>query len=117
MQESLTYEEKKDIYLKEFSLGNFHSKNVNEKLILVSLLSVVYIKMKEKNQNITPLEILISITKQKSDNSSFYQMLESLSILVEDFCYDCDKSESFGLKTSQEIINKIKEILNTWMPF
>ena len=44
-------------------------------------------------------------------------MLENLSILIEDFSYDCTEIDSCGLKTSQEIVNKIKEILNTWIPF
>lgn len=114
---SLSYEEKLKVYTKCFSIGNFLSKHVNERLILLSLLSLTYFKLKEKDKNIKPVDVLIKITNGKKDDTFFYQMLESLSILVEDFGYNCNKADSCGLKNSQEIINKIKEILNTWIPF
>ena len=114
---SLSYEEKLKVYTKCFSIGNFLSKDVNERLILLSLLSLTYFKLKEKDKNIKPIDVLIKITNGKKDDTFFYQMLESLSILVEDFGYSCNKADSCGLKNSQEIINKIKEILNTWIPF
>lgn len=117
----ISFKEKKELYTKLFSLGLFTktgtNHSVNDKLILISLLSLTYIKMKEKNPNVTVLEILLSITKQKADNSIFYQMLESLAILVEDFSYECTTADACGLKSSQEIINKIKEIINSWFPF
>lgn len=116
-QESLAYEDKKSLHTKIFSLGTIGGGNVNDKLILISLLSLTYLKMKEKNPKITVLEILKSITKQKADESYYYQMLEGLAILVEDLCYNCKTADSCGLQTSQEIITKIKEILNTWIPF
>jgi len=115
-EQNLTYEDKKQFYFKFLSLGSI-GKSVNDKLILISLVSFTYIKMKDKNPKITVLDILKNITKQKQDNSIFYQMLESLSIIVEDYCYNCSEADSCGLKTSQEIINKIKQILNTWVPF
>lgn len=114
----LSYDEKKKLYNDLFSLGVLNqSTNVNDKLILISLLSLTYIRLKEKNKKITPLDILKSITKQPEDNSYFYNMLEALSIIVEDFSYDCTVADNCGLKTSQEIINKIKEILDSWTPF
>ena len=75
------------------------------------------VKLKQKDPNIKPIDILCKITNTKKDNSIFYQALESLSLIVEDFGYDCNTADSCGLKTSAEIINKIKEILNTWSPF
>lgn len=114
----LTYEEKESLYRKVFSLGTIgNNKDVNDKLILISLLSITYLKMKEKNPKIRVIEILKSITKQPADNSFYYQMLEGLSFLVEDLCYNCTVADSCGLKTSQEIVAKIKSILNTWIPF
>ena len=59
----------------------------------------------------------MKITNQSKDGSAFYQALEGISIIVEDLCYMCDKADSCGLKTSNEIVEKIKEILNTWLPF
>lgn len=115
--DNLDYTDKKEVYQKSFSIGNINSQDMNDKLVLISLVSLSYQKMKEKDPSITPLKILMKITGQAKDNSSFYQFLESLSIIVEDFSYGVKKIDSCGLQTSQEIFNKIKEILNTWMPF
>lgn len=115
--DNLSYEEKLDLYNRSFSIGCFVSKNINDRLILLSLISLTYFKLKQKDPNIKPIDILCKITNTKKDNSIFYQALESLSLIVEDFGYDCNIADSCGLKTSTEIINKIKEILNTWSPF
>lgn len=115
--DNLSYEEKLDLYNRSFSIGCFVSKNINDRLILLSLISLTYFKLKQKDPNIKPIDILCKITNTKKDNSIFYQALESLSLIVEDFGYDCNTADSCGLKTSTEIINKIKEILNTWSPF
>jgi hypothetical protein len=114
---NLSYNEKRDLYAKTFSLGYFSSDNVNDKLILISLVSLMYLKIKEKNKVVTPLQLLLKITNQEKDNSAFYEVLENLSIVVEEFSYSCKIADSCGLKSSEEIINKIKEILSTWTPF
>ena len=114
--EGLTYDQKRDLYIKTFSFGSI-GKNVNDKLILISLLSLTYMKMKVKKPDITVLDILKSITKHSPDNSSFYQLLEALSVVVEDYSYGCTDADACGLNSSQEIIEKIKTILNQWVPF
>ena len=114
---NVDYIDKKAIYTSVFTFGELDSKNVNDKLILISLLSLVYIKSKEKNPTITPIEILCKILGKQKDDGDFYRFLEALSIIVEDFAHGCTTADNCGLKTTVEIINKIKEILNTWMPF
>lgn len=117
-EQDINVESRRKYYMTNFSLGTIGNlNNVNDKLILLSLLSLTYIKMLEKNPKITVLDILLNITKQKPDNSIFYQMLENLSFIVEDLCYNCKTADSCGLNSSKEIIDKIKEILNTWIPF
>lgn len=113
---NLSYEEKSKIYSNIFSLG-FFGENMNDKLILVSLLSLTYKRMLEKDASITPLKILLKITNQKEDNSIFFNMLESLSLLVEEMSYGVKEIDTCGLKNSNEVINKIKELLNKWIPF
>lgn len=116
-EQDLKFKEKRDYFFSNYSLGALSSNSINEKLILISLLSFVYFKMKEKTPTVTVLDVLKSITKQKPDNSSYYQMIESLAIVVEDLCYGSSIADNCGLKSSQEIINKIKEILGQWLPF
>lgn len=113
----LDYFDKLNVYQKSFSLGTLSSIELNEKLVLISLVALVTSQMRAKDSQTTPLKILMQITGQIQDNSAFYQYLESLSILVEDLMYGCKKFDPCGLKSSQEIINRIKEILNTWLPF
>lgn len=115
--EKLEYEDKLYVYQKVFSLGSFTSDDFNEKLVLFSLVALVTQKMREKDSQATPLKILMKITGQVQDNSAFYQFLEALSIIVEDLMYQTTKFDACGLNSSQEIINKIKEILSTWLPF
>ena len=114
---NLDYYDKHSVYQKVFSLGNLASDDMNEKLVLISLVALVTQKMREKDPTNNPLKILMQITGQIKDNSFFYQFLESLSIIVEEFMYGCKKFDPCGLKSSQEIINRIKEILSTWVPF
>ena len=109
--------DKRSVYQKVFSLGNFESIDMNDKLMLISLTALTYRKMKEKDVEMTPLKLLMKITGEEKSNSAFYQFLEALAILVEDLSYGCTKIDPCGMKSSQEIINKIKEILNTWLPF
>ena len=114
---NLDYYDKHSVYQKVFSLGNLASDDMNEKLVLISLVALVTQKIREKDPTNNPLKLLMQITGQIKDNSFFYQFLESLSIIVEDFMYGCKKFDPCGLNSSQEIINRIKEILSTWVPF
>ena len=113
----MNYLNRKKISSHLISLGTFSSINVEDKLMLISLVSLVYIKLKEKNRKITPLDVLLKITKQEPDNSGFYQLLENLSFIIEEVSYECKTANAYGLKNSNEIINKIKEILSAWIPF
>lgn len=115
--DKLSYENKAHIYQRVFSLGYLASEDMNDRLILISLGALVFKQMKLKDSTVTPLKILLQITKQPVDNTAYYRFLEALAIIIEDFSYGIKKIDPCGLKTSQEIINKIKELLSTWMPF
>jgi hypothetical protein len=114
--EKLEYVDKLDAYNKVFSTGNL-GVDMGDKLVLISLVALTWSKMKEKNPQILPLDILMTLTGETKSNKAFYQFLEALSIIVTDMSYGCTKFDACGLKSSQEILNKIKEILSTWLPF
>lgn len=115
--EKLNYIDKASVYSRFFTTGYLASKDMNEKLVLISLLALTTSKMREKDPTMNPLKILMSITNQIEDNSVFYQFLEGIAIITEDFMYGCTKFDPCGLTSSREIINRIKEILGTWLPF
>ena len=115
--EQLSYLDKLSVFSKVFSLGKLNSVEFNEKLVLISLVALTTQKLREKDPTITPLKVLLKITGQVPDDSGFYQYLEGLACLVEDASYGCTKFDPCGCKTSDEIINKIKTILSSWLPF
>ena len=115
--EKLDYVDKLSVYQATFGLGCLGNKDLNDKLVLFSLVALVTSKMRAKDSQCTPLKVLMQITGQIQDNSGFYQFLEALSIVVEDLMYETDKFDACGLKSSQEIISRIKELLDTWIPF
>lgn len=115
--ESLSYEDKLYVYGRIFSIGNINTNDLDDRMVLISLLALTTKKMREKDASITPLQVLMKITGQINDGSAFYQFLEALSIISEDFSYECNTISACGLKSSQEIINKIKELLSKWVPF
>lgn len=115
--ENLEYADKLNAYQKVFSLGTFGSNELNNKLIYFSLLALCTKKLREKDAQVTPLSILMRITNQIKDNSAFYQFLEASSIITEDFMYGCTVFDTCGLKSSEEILNKLKEIVSSWRPF
>ncbi len=113
---NLEYKEKSLLFKKVYGISNF-GDDLNNTLILFSLVALVTEKMRDKDPEISPLKILMQITKTYDKTTTVYQMLENVSILVEDFTYPGIKLDPCGLKNSQEIINKIKNILNQWLPF
>lgn len=114
--EGLDYTDKKDVFSRNYSLDVI-GDDLNDKIVLISLVALTYSKLKVQSPLITPLEILCKITNQSKDNTCFFKLLESISIIVEDFSLGIIKIDSCGLKNSNEIIGKIKEILGKWMPF
>ena len=116
---SLSYEDKAQVYSGCFSTGVIGSGSINDKLILISLISLTHLKLKSKNPTIKPIDILkqITNTNDPDKDSAFYQLLETLSLVVDDFAFGCNEADSCGLSSSKEIINKIKEFLTTWTPF
>ena len=115
--DNLDYIDKRDVFSRCFDLNNHQSNNMNDFLVLISLVSLSYIKIKEKDPLTTPLIILCKLTNQIKDNSYYYKYLENISILVEIITPGIKTIDSCGLKSSNEIFEKIKEILNKWMPF
>lgn len=114
---SLPFEERKKVYQLNYSVGYIGSGDLNDRLVLISLVALAYQKLAVKDVTITPLKLLLKITGEKDTTSRFYVFLESLAILVEDISYGIKKIDSCGMQTSQDIIKKIKELLNTWIPF
>lgn len=114
---ALDIEDKHILFQGCFSIGRLASEDFNDTLVLISLVALVYERLHKKDPTITHLKILTQISGKEKDDSGFYQFLESLALVSRDLSYGTKKIDACGLTTSQEIINKIKGLLNIWMPF
>lgn len=108
------YEELSKQYLLNYSLG-FLGKDINSKFALISLLGYLTMKIKEKKNNVTHLDIINKINNTGRKSISDKQA-KSIAIVAEDFAYGCTDFLTFDLK-DKEIPSKIKEILDSTLPF
>lgn len=112
---NLSYEDKASVYSTCFGFGTLTSPALNDKLILISLIALTANKLKDKDPNLKTIDILRKIVGK--DEKYFQNFLEGLAIKVDDLSSAVSVFDPCGLKSSNEIINKIKELLNTWLPF
>lgn len=115
---NLNYDDKSRLFARCFGFGTIESIKLNDKLILISLIAFAHSKLKIKDPKLTILDLLLQITKITKDrNKNFYTALENLSIFIEDLTYGSNEFDSCGLDNSKDIINKIRELLQSWLPF
>lgn len=114
----LSYEEKCKFYATHFSSGANSTTRIKDKLILIGLICFVTHKMREKDGSVTVKSVIEKIINKPLMNmNGFEEYLLGLSVVCEDMLYGCKEFDTFGLKTSQDIIDKIRALLNEWMPF
>lgn len=117
MNSQFKYSELKEIYTKNFSLGYINSGHnrsaIEERFILISLINYITYKAKMKNPDVTHYEIICKLSKNLGLPDDF---LKGLSIVCEDFAYQCSDFPTFGLK-GQDIIKEATSILKSWFPF
>lgn len=105
------YEDMQRIYNQWFSLG-YLNVDINNKFALISLIGYITYKLKLKKPDITSYRVIRQIIKD--DLSEDY--IKRLSIIVDDFSYGCKEFPTFGIE-DKKIPIKIKELLNSYMPF
>lgn len=109
-----SYEELKRIYNKYFSL-NFLGYDISNKFALISLTCYLTNILKAKKPDITHWSVLYKINS-KGNTHIPDDLLMGLSIICSDFAYGCTEFPTFGIE-DKKIPEKIKEILNSWIPF
>lgn len=111
----MNFNDLKKFYFENFSLGYLNSNDeysaIECRFILISLICYVYDKNKPKNPDLTYYEIIRKIDKTLPDD-----FIKSLAIICEDFAYGSKSFPTFGL-SGKNILEKIKSILNTYVPF
>ena len=115
----MTYRELDKFYNENYSLGNLNlpsdkdESSFEKKLILISLICYITYKTSLKNPDITHYQIVKKLSDKLGLPDDF---LIGLSIVCKDFSYNSTEFPTFGLK-GQDIIKKVRTILNSYMPF
>lgn len=112
----LSIEDKSLVYTRCFGFGALASDKLNDKIMLISLVGLTASKLKEKNKELTTLDILVQITKAKK-GEIIYEFITNLAIIVDDLSYLVNEFDSCGFTESKQIIEKIRELINSWVPF
>lgn len=114
-----SYEEKVE-YLHKY-IGLDSTWIAGEDLITaISLVNLLTAATKKNSPDAKPLDILDKLLPTVHTNPMDKGMIwikERLSLMCELLLIPNSKFRSFGLKTKEEIINEIKRIIDTWIPF
>lgn len=113
----MKFKELQQLYSENFSLGYINSGNgrssIENRFVLISLISYITYKAKLKNPDTTYYEIIMKLNKNLGLPDDF---IKGLAIVCEDFSYQCTEFPTFGLK-GQDIIKEAVSILKSYMPF
>lgn len=110
-----SYRDLSAVYAYYFTLGNLNT-DIADKFGLISLICYLTFKVRKKSPKATCLQVINKIIEK--DKAKYDErFIQGLSIVCEDFMRNTSSFLTFGLKTQKEIISKIREIMNTWLPF
>mgnify|MGYP003232594319 FL=1 len=110
-----TYDELEDYYSKYFSLGHL-SCDIGSKFALVSLICFLTKQARVKNPDATCYQVIMKIIDGE-ESSHDMTFIRGLSIVCTDIMKNCNEYLTFDMKSSKEMVKKIKDILHTWLPF
>ena len=102
------------IYSKYFSL-NFLGNDISNKFALISLTCSLTNKLKAKKPDVTHWSVLYKINSKGTTHVP-EDLLKGLAVLCSDFGYGCTEFPTFGIE-DKKIPEKIKELLDSWIPF
>lgn len=109
-----TYKELKETYDKYFTIGV--GGDINVKFTLISLICLLTDASKKNNPDATCYQVIMKVL-ELSKSALPEEDIIGLAIVCESFLKNSTKFNNCGLKTPNEILNKIREILDQWVPF
>ena len=112
-------DERRNYYEHTFSSGAMASGKLEEKLELMSLICLVTFKMKKTKPEMDSRKVIEAITNidLSVPQLGYHDFLIGLAIKCDDLLYEIKEIDTYGYKTSDEIINRIKTLLDGWFPF
>lgn len=115
MYSQLSYEDRKTIYSNYFSLGNLNT-DIGSKFALISLICYLTHKLRMKKPEVNCYKVIMKII-EKNAHTYNMEFIENLSIICDDFMQNTSEFLTFDIKSTKEMAKKVKEILDTWIPF
>lgn len=107
----MTYRELSDIYSKNFSLGNLNG-GIQDKFILISLVCKLKLLLSQKKPDVTHYQIIKKIIGEQLPEN----FIKGLSIICDDFSYNCTDFPNFGFEP-KDMPKEIHKILMNYLPF
>lgn len=109
-----TLNDLRDYYQRYFTLGCL-ATDIGNKFALISLICFLTKQARVKTPTATCEQVIRKIVGDSNSNSA--GLLKALSVICEDFMRNTSEFMTFNFKSSKEMVSKIKEILNTELPF
>lgn len=112
IMDRMSYQEMQEVFSEYFSLYHITGGMQNKFFLIGSICKLTHLA-KQKTPGITHWHIIKKLTEDMNLPEKF---LMGLAIMCDDFSYETKEFPNFGIP-DKEIIPKVKEILNSWMPF
>ena len=114
----MTYKELSQFYSDNYSIGYLNSSTTTRspfenRLVLISLICHITYRTKLKNPDITHYQVIMKLSDKLGLPDKF---IKGLSIICNDFSYQCTEFPTFGLK-GQDMVKEVRAILSTYLPF
>ena len=116
----MNFKELQRFYSENYSIGYLNpppkggQSSFERKLVLISLICLVYSKNKEKNPDLTYYSLIYKLASKLGGIPEDF--IKGLAIVCEDFAYGSKSFPNFGLE-GKNILKEILEILNSYTPF
>nr|DAP34576.1 MAG TPA: hypothetical protein [Caudoviricetes sp.] len=113
--ENPTFSELDEAYRRYFTLGYLNT-DIGSKFALISLTCFLTKQARVKTPEATPYDVLLKVIG--GDTSSFdMEFLRAVAAICNDFMRNTTEFLTFDMKSSREMVIKIREILSTYLPF
>lgn len=110
-----SYKDLEQYYKEYFSLEGLQC-DLSNKFALISLICFLTKQARQKNPDVTCYQVIMKIIDGEESQHNM-KFIRGLSIVCNDIMKHSNEFLTFDLKTSKSMVNKIKEILSTWLPF
>lgn len=110
-----SYQELETYYKEYFSLGCL-SCDIGSKFALISLVCFLTKQARVKSPDATCYQVIMKIINDEASSHDM-KFIRGLSIICDDMMKNCNEYLTFDMKSAQQMVAKIKEILHTWLPF